>query len=71
MKLSECNALFKGEIQEVLESDFDSKLMEYGIIPGAEIVVINKAPFNGPIYISIGQQKIAIRKEEASFITVK
>jgi len=54
-----------------LESDFDSKLMEYGIIPGAELVVLNKAPFNGPIYVSIGSQKIAIRKDEASFITLK
>jgi ferrous iron transport protein A len=71
VKLSECNTSFKGEIKEVLESEFDSKLMEYGIIPGAELVVLNKAPFNGPIYISIGSQKIAIRKEEASFITLK
>ncbi|MEN8787284.1 MAG: FeoA family protein [Flavobacteriales bacterium] len=71
MKLSECNTSFKGEIKEVLESEFDSKLMEYGIIPGAELVVLNKAPFNGPIYISIGSQKIAIRKEEASFIILK
>jgi len=71
VKLSECHTSFVGVIQEVLESDFDSKLMEYGLIPGANIRVINKAPFHGPIFISIGSQKIAIRKEEASFITVK
>jgi len=71
VKLSECNTSYKGEILEVLESDFDSKLMEYGIIPGAELVVLNKAPFNGPIFVSIGSQKIAIRKDEASFITLK
>ncbi len=68
MKLSDCKIKTVSKILEVLESDFDSKLMEYGIVPGANITVLNRAPFNGPIYIAIGSQKIAIRKEEASYI---
>ena len=68
MKLSEYKNNSEFTIKEVLESDFDSKLMEYGIIPGASGNILNRAPFNGPIYISIGSQKIAIRRIEASYI---
>jgi ferrous iron transport protein A len=68
VKLSDNNNKEECTIKEILESDFDSKLMEYGIVPGAKLMVLNKAPFNGPIYIAIGSQKIAIRKEEASYI---
>ena len=68
MNLSECKNNTEYVIKEILESDFDSKLMEYGIIPGAAVSIINKAPFNGPIYISIESQRIAIRKEEATYI---
>lgn len=71
MKLSQCKIESEGVIESIVESDFDSKLMEFGIIPGAKIKVINKAPFNGPIYVSFGSQRIAIRKQEASSIILK
>lgn len=71
MKLSECKNNTNYVIKEVIESDFDSKLMEYGIIPGAVVSVLNKAPFSGPIYISIDFQRIAIRQAEASYIILE
>lgn len=71
MKLSDCKNISESRIKEVLECDFDSKLMEYGIVPGASLTILNRAPFNGPIYISIGSQRIAIRKKEASYIILE
>ncbi|MDA9066374.1 ferrous iron transport protein A [Flavobacteriales bacterium] len=71
MKLSNCQNNTQYTVKEVIECDFDCKLMEYGIIPGANVLVLNKAPFNGPLYLSIGTQRIAIRKEEASYIVLE
>ena len=71
MKLSECAKHTEYTIKEVVESEFDSKLMEYGIIPGASLRVLNRAPFNGPIFLAIGSQQIAVRKQEASHIILE
>ena len=71
MKLSDCNIKTEGIIKEVLESEFDNKMLEYGIVPGVRLTVVSKAAFGGPIYISIESQRIAIRKNEAAFIILE
>ena len=71
MRLSDCKTKTEAVILEILESKFDNKLLEYGIVPGAKLSVISKAPFNGPIYIAIESQRIAIRKKEATHIIVE
>ena len=71
MKLSDCKTKTKGIIKEVLESEFDNKMLEYGIVPGVRIVVVSRAAFGGPIYIAIGSQRIAIRKKEATYIILE
>lgn len=50
---------------------FLSKLYEYGMVPGAKIKILNKAAFNGPIYLELETYRFAIRKEEATFIEVE
>lgn len=50
-----------------------AKLYEMGIIPGTELQVKNRAPFGGPICISIINNKslLALRKTEASQILIE
>ena len=47
------------------------KLIEMGCLPGSTISLIQKAPFNDPLYIKIDDSFLAIRKETAKHIFVK
>lgn len=69
--LSDLKVNAQGIIKEVLENRFSPKLVEFGVMPGAFFSVINRAPFNGPIFIQIGDNRIAFRREEATFILVE
>lgn len=71
MKLSECKIKTEGIVKEILESEFDNKMLEYGIVPGVKLAVVSRAAFGGPIYIAIGSQRIAIRKKEAAHIILE
>jgi len=53
--------------------DVPAKLYEMGIVPGTELEVKNKAPFGGPICISIVNNKslLALRKVEAAQILIE
>ena len=41
-----------------------------GCLPGNSIVLIQKAPFNDPLYLKIDESHLAIRKETAKNIFV-
>ena len=71
MKLSQVENNKLVTIKSLEKSDFSSKFHEFGIIPGAKIKILNKALFNGPIYLEIDSSRIAIRNEEATFIEVE
>lgn len=71
LRLSDCTHMTTGTVKEIEESDFDNKLLEYGIVPGAVITILNRAPLNGPIYIALDSQRIAIRKKEAAHIILE
>lgn len=53
--------------------DIPTKLYEIGIIPGSQLVVYKKAPFNGPVCISMGKEecKLALRMNEANVVLVQ
>lgn len=53
--------------------DIPAKLYEMGFVPGTELQVKSKAPFGGPICISIMSNKslLALRKAEASQILIE
>ena len=66
--------LHKGQsawIIEVEESEVLHKLYEFGVLPGQLIQLIETAPFNGPYYLKVDDNLIAIRKEEASHIIIR
>lgn len=46
------------------------RLMELGITIGSEIRVIRKAPFGGPIEISVRGYRLSLRRTEAHIVTV-
>ncbi len=49
-----------------------SKLMSMGLLPGAELIIIRKAPFGGGFYIKIvGNCCIALSTSEASAMILK
>ncbi|MCB9225267.1 MAG: FeoA family protein [Crocinitomicaceae bacterium] len=65
--------LHKGQsalIKDVQESEVLHKLYEFGILPGHTIELVECAPFNGPYYLKVDNNLIAIRKEEARQIII-
>ena len=52
--------------------DIPTKFYEMGFIPGTSLLVKNKAPFGGPICISIISNKsvLALRRNEADKILI-
>jgi ferrous iron transport protein A len=66
--------LAKGELAtiEIIETDeLPLKLIEMGCLPGNDISLIQKAPFNDPLYLKIDESHLAIRKETAQHIFVR
>ncbi len=46
------------------------RLMELGITIGSEIEVIRKAPFGGPIEISVRGYRLSLRRTEARMVQI-
>ena len=66
--------LSKGQSGLIDNFDTDElplKLIEMGCLPGNTISLIQKAPFNDPLYIKIDDSFLAIRKETAKHIFVQ
>lgn len=64
-----------GEVAEIIgfkNDDIPVKLYEMGFTPGTELLLKNKAPFGGPICISIVSNKsvLALRRSEAEQILI-
>lgn len=49
------------------------KLYDMGLIPGSKFMVYKKAPFNGPVCISLGIEEclVALRSNEANIVLVE
>ncbi len=66
--------LLKGQSGFIDHFDTDElplKLIEMGCLPGSTISLIQKAPFNDPLYIKIDDSFLAIRRETAKHIFVQ
>lgn len=55
----------KAIVAQFSDARMASKLMAMGLLPGGEIGLIRRAPFNGAFYIKSFNHTIALRKEEA------
>jgi ferrous iron transport protein A len=49
------------------------KLYDMGLIPGSKFIVYKKAPFKGPVCISVGNEEclMALRSNEADIVLVE
>ena len=61
----------KAEIEKIDTDKLPLKLIEMGCLPGNIISIVQKAPFNDPLYIKIDGSHLAIRKETAKDIFVR
>ena len=62
-----------GELAYISEESLNEiplKLLEMGCLPGAEVELIQIAPFNDPLYICVNGSHLAIRKETAKKIQI-
>jgi Fe2+ transport system protein FeoA len=71
VKLSDFAVNKNGVILEIIDNPVAAKLMEYGILPGTVFLVVNKAAFNGPLFILVGSNRIVLRRSEAATIIVQ
>jgi ferrous iron transport protein A len=46
------------------------RMLQMGITPGTRIEVLRQAPFSDPVEIAVRGTKLALRREEAKFISV-
>ena len=68
------NQLTKGaqaEIESIETDQLPLKLIEMGCLPGNTISLIQKAPFNDPLYFRVDESHLAIRRETAKHIFVR
>ena len=73
LSLAELASGFAARVVEV--SDDDPEMLRYlaelNILPGVEIVVLSKAPYEGPISIRVGSERISIGPALASQVLVE
>ena len=51
--------------------NLQSRLVEMGILPGVEIRLIKKTPFNGPISFKIRGYEVSLRYRDAEQVLVQ
>jgi ferrous iron transport protein A len=51
-------------------STITRRLMEMGVIPGVNVVVVKSAPFGDPIEVRVRGYNLAMRRSEANAIEV-
>ncbi len=46
------------------------RLMEMGLIEGAEVTVLGRAPLGDPLHVRLGDYELSLRAEEAALVDV-
>ena len=74
MSIKKLHQLLPGESAQIISFHKDltlqSRLVEMGILPGVEIRLLKKGPFNGPIEIKVRCYEVALRYKDAMQINV-
>jgi len=73
LSIAELKPKNKAKIIGFTTEELPIKLFEIGLLPGVEIELKSKLPFNGPITVQInnGEGLIALRKTEAQSILIE
>lgn len=61
----------KALIKTLTDKELQLKLMDMGCLPGTDITVSFKAPYNGPICVEVCGSKLALRRNEAASVVVE
>jgi ferrous iron transport protein A len=61
----------KGRITAIAVGPMKRRLMDMGLLPGAEVVVEKVAPLGDPIEIRVRSYSLSLRKNEAEGIAVE
>ena len=61
----------KAIIKDTSAREIPLKLLEMGCLPGNEVSLLHIAPFSDPMYLSMNDTHLAIRKETAALIKVE
>ncbi len=61
----------KGKIIDFPVDELPLKLLEMGCLPDNEVELLQKAPFNDPLYLKINGSYVSIRKEMAQKIEIQ
>lgn len=71
-KLSDFNVGETGRIVKVEgEGKIRRRLFDMGVTPGADIILMKKAPLGDPIEITIRGYELTLRKNEAIYVTIE
>ena len=74
MSIKQLHQLLPGESAQIISFHKDltlqSRLVEMGIVPGVDIRLLKKTPFNGPIEIKVRCYEVALRYKDAMQINV-
>ena len=71
-KLSDFNVGETGHIVKVEgEGKIRRRLFDMGVTPGADIILMKKAPLGDPIEITIRGYELTLRKNEAIYVIVE
>ncbi|MCI6788625.1 MAG: ferrous iron transport protein A [Mollicutes bacterium] len=71
-KLSDFNVGETGHIVKVEgEGKIRRRLFDMGVTPGADVILMKKAPLGDPIEITIRGYELTLRKNEAIYVTVE
>ncbi|SHJ47293.1 FeoA family protein [Tepidibacter formicigenes] len=72
VQLCELEIGYKGRVTNLLSDGLSRRrMLDLGIVPGAEIVALRKSPLGDPIAYKVKEAVIALRKEESSKILVQ
>ncbi len=61
----------KGKITDFPVDELPLKLLEMGCLPDSEVELLQKAPFDDPLYLKINGSYVSIRKEMAQKIQIE
>lgn len=62
----------KGIIRDINANGMiNQRIRDMGLVPGAQVTVIGKAPLKDPVALRIFDTTIALRNREANFIKVE
>ena len=58
-------------VQVAAEGDLGRRIRDMGLIPGAEVEVVGRAPVQDPVALRLGGITLALRNREADHIMVE